>query len=134
MEQISAILNKNGIKASFQRIKIYDFLSKNFIHPTADQVYDALKDQLPTLSKSTVYSTLKTFLNHNLIREITIEENEIRYDFNIEDHGHFKCDNCGEIFDFDININNLYSHDLNGFKIEDKNVYFKGICKKCVGM
>lgn len=131
MNLISEILKQHGIKSSFQRIKIYQYLSTHFIHPTADQVYEALKNEMTTLSKSTVYSTLKTFISHNLIREITIDENEIRYEFNLKDHGHFKCEECDSIYDFNASIR-LFPNELDNFKITDKNIYFKGICKSCV--
>lgn len=131
-ETPSEILIKNKIKPSYQRIRIYEYLSLHFTHPTADMIFDDLKDEIPTLSKSTVYTTLKAFVSAKLIREITIEDNEVRYEFNLNDHGHFKCEECGTIYDFDIEVSNFKTAYLNDFKINDKNVYFKGICKKCL--
>lgn len=131
-ERASSVLVKNGIKPSHQRVMIYFYLESNFIHPTALQIYEALKKTIPTLSKSTVYSTLKAFSHANIVREITIEENEIRYEFNVHDHGHFRCNSCGRIFDFKINIDCISADELSGFLIDDKNVFYKGICKDCL--
>ncbi|MHB1336887.1 MAG: hypothetical protein ACYCXQ_13185 [Candidatus Humimicrobiaceae bacterium] len=50
----------------------------------------------------------------------------------IENHGHFKCVSCGTIYDFSVDIDSLTSADLNKFKINDKNLYFKGTCPKCL--
>jgi Fe2+ or Zn2+ uptake regulation protein len=124
--------SKRNIKPSHQRIQILEYLLSNRNHPTADQIFNDLKKEMPTLSKATVYNTIKAFIQAKLLREITIEDNEVRYDIQISDHGHFKCENCGKIYDFDIDIDNIPAADLNGFQIYDKNVYFKGICKQCL--
>ncbi len=129
----SEVLLNKGINPSHQRVVIYSYLATHFVHPTADMIYDALRKTLPTLSKSTVYTTLKTFLKAGLVREITIEENEVRYEFNMADHGHFKCELCGIITDFPINAKNLGSDILKGFLITDRNVFFKGVCARCAG-
>jgi len=67
-----------------------------------------------------------------MVRVIAIEDNETRYDTEVENHGHFKCEACGAIYDFGIEANLLTSKDLNNFKISGKNVYFKGICSRCL--
>lgn len=131
-EQIACELINHSLKPSHQRVKIYEYLASHLVHPNADQVYDFLKREMPTLSRSTVYSTLKAFVKAGLLREITIEENEIRYEFKLRDHGHFKCGQCGAIFDFDIDLKDFASNHLGGFKITNRNVYFQGICKQCL--
>ncbi len=50
-----------GIKPSYQRIKIYEYIFNNNIHPTVDNIYKKLLKEIPTLSKTTVYNTLKLF-------------------------------------------------------------------------
>ena len=128
----SAILEKRGLKSSHQRIKILEYLATHPCHPTAENVLYVMKAEMPTLSKSTVYKTLKAFVETGILREITIEDNEIRYEYNLKDHGHFKCTDCGEVYDFRYSFVVDEIIGLNGFKITDRNVYFKGICKKCL--
>ena len=125
------LLEKKGIKASHQRLKILDYLANNPVHPTADKVLEALKDEMPTLSKSTVYKTLNTFVEKGVLRELTIEVNEIRYEYNLQDHGHFKCNECGKVFDFSYSFDVDNIEELKGFRIDDKNIYLKGLCKEC---
>ena len=67
-----------------------------------------------------------------MLRERTIEDNEIRYEYNLMDHGHFKCEKCGSVYDFNIDFGILQSDEIDDFKITDKNVYFKGVCKSCL--
>ena len=67
-----------------------------------------------------------------LVRIITIEDNEVRYDINTDDHGHFKCESCGKIYDFNIDFGRAEYDELRGFYIKEKDIFFKGICSKCL--
>lgn len=129
---ISAELSKRNIRPSFQRIKVLEYLIKNQFHPTAEEIYAGLQGEIPTLSKSTIYNTLNTFMEAGLVKVLNIEDNETRYDIITETHGHFKCEECGGIFNFNINIDSFTTEELKGFKVIDKDVYFKGICPKCL--
>jgi Fur family peroxide stress response transcriptional regulator len=123
---------KNGIKPSFQRLKILEYLLNNTNHPTVDDIYKGVVKEIPTLSKTTIYSTLTLFVESNILRGLYIEEKEIRYDAILSNHGHFKCKKCEEIYDFSIDIDAFQIDELKTFKIKEKGVYFKGICPKCI--
>lgn len=125
-------LKSKKIRLSHQRLKVLEYLAQNYNHPTADQIYNGLHDDVPTLSKTTVYNTLNSLAEAGLVRVINIEDNEIRYDINTGNHGHFKCQLCKNIYDFNINIDLFETHELDNFEINDKNVYFKGICPHCL--
>jgi len=131
-KDLSAELKNRKIRPSYQRIKVLEYLNKNQCHPTVDQIFKDLQSEIPTLSKSTIYNTLNLFLKSGLIRLINIEDNETRYDIITKNHGHFKCESCGKIFNFSIDFNSFKTEELSGFKIIDKNLYFKGICPKCL--
>lgn len=130
-EQIKNYLVEHGIRPSNYRIRILQCLEDNKIHPTADQMYQNLLSEFPTLSKMSVYNTIEVLLDAGLIREITIENNEVRYDSHLEDHGHFKCNHCGRIFNFDIDFNSLRLSGLDQFIIKDQDIFLKGICPEC---
>ena len=130
--KIAEELSKKGIRPSFQRIKVLAYMKKNLCHPTAEKIFNDLHGEIPSLSKSTVYNTLNTFIESGLVKALNIEENETRYDIITESHGHFKCDICGIIYNFTIDIEKFAAHDLGGFNISDKSVYFKGTCKDCL--
>lgn len=125
-------LKTRKIRLSHQRLKVLEYLTQNYNHPTADQIYNGLHSDVPTLSKTTVYNTLNSLAEAGLVRVISIDENETRYDINTENHGHFKCESCKEIYDFNIDIDSFAAHGLDSFEVTDKNVYFKGICPKCM--
>lgn len=132
-EEITAKLLEREIKPSFQRIKIFEFLVNHHIHPTVEEIFNGVHKEIPTLSKATVYNTLNTFIEAKLLRVIIIEGHETRYEFGLHDHGHFKCESCGKIYDFSIDFDSLNAgNDLSGFEINDKDVYFSGICPGCL--
>ena len=125
------ILIQNGISPSFQRLQIYSYLRKNNIHPTAFKIYTDLKEQIPTLSKTTVYNVLKLLSSKNLIREVKIEDNELRFDAILQEHGHFKCSECGKVKDI------FYDKAFIEFvekrnKITDIQFNIIGICEDCL--
>ncbi|MBT4094195.1 MAG: transcriptional repressor [Nitrospinaceae bacterium] len=131
IREISQQLQQCGIRASHQRILIYGYLLSHRIHPTVDTIYGEMSKTLPSLSRTTVYNTLKAFADHGLVSTITIEGNENRYDIDTSDHGHFKCSHCGHLYDFDISDENLQITGLNGFTTKQRHIYFRGTCNRC---
>ena len=130
-ESPAVLLAEKGIKPSYTRIQIYDYLREKRNHPTVEDIYTELVKTIPTLSKTTIYNTLSLFLQNHLVQLVTIEENELRYDADTSCHGHFKCLNCGKIFDFSADAIVLDEKELEGFDILQKSVYFIGKCKNC---
>lgn len=131
MDDITAKLKNNNIRLSHQRLKVLDYLNHNRIHPTVEQIYHDLHEDIPTLSKTTIYNTLNTLAEAGLVKVITIEGHEARYDINTDVHGHFKCRACGNIYDFEVNMDLLETVGLNGFQIDNRDIYFTGTCAKC---
>jgi Fe2+ or Zn2+ uptake regulation protein len=131
-ELLAGGLKEQNVKLSNRRMKVLKYLSENQHHPTVDQIYNGLLNEVPNLSKTTVYSTLRTLMEAGLVKVINIEDNETRYDVVTETHGHFKCEDCGTILNFAVDIQSFSTEELKGFKIVDRNVYFKGVCPKCL--
>lgn len=131
-EKLKKELMNRNINLSYHRMKILEYLDKNRCHPTVDQIFTDIQKTIPTLSKTTVYNTLKKLVEEDLVRVINIEDNETRYDINTEEHGHFKCETCKTIFDFEIKLESIPNNGLDNFKVFDRHVYFKGICPGCL--
>ncbi|MHC1782009.1 MAG: Fur family transcriptional regulator [Anaerolineaceae bacterium] len=131
-DNLNRLLLGKGIRSSYHRLRILGYLHQEQGHPTVDEVYQSLYREIPSLSKATVYNTLHTFLEAGLVRTINIDGDEIRYDVVLSSHGHFKCDVCGEITNFSIDIDQYPVHELEKFKIKIRNVYFNGICPNCI--
>ena len=129
--EIKQHLKNHGVKASLQRVKIYEYLERYKSHPTVDEIYNALVGELITLSKTTVYNTLDLFIKNNVVIQILIEDNEARYDADVSNHGHFKCIKCNKVYDFIYDLAEYPIDDLEGFKLDEYHTYIKGTCKKC---
>jgi Fur family peroxide stress response transcriptional regulator len=134
MNKFKNILKNKNIKPTYHRLKILEYIIKNIgTHPTAEMIYDALKSEIPTISMTTVYNTMNSFLDKGLVTSVIITGTEVRYDYNISPHHHFQCRKCGKIFDIDIKCPFVAGEKkvVNGHKIEKVHRYFKGICKDC---
>lgn len=131
VDDVGRYLKENGIKPSYQRMKVFKYLMDMHNHPTVDMIYKALCPEIPTLSKTTVYNTLNLFVEKKIANVIIIEENETRYDLTSNKHGHFKCTECGELFDVELSFNTHNCDGLDCCEIEEQHIYFKGLCKKC---
>lgn len=135
MESIAYIKNRLlqfGVKPSLQRIAIMDYLLTHPTHPTADTIFNALYPAVPTLSKTTVYNTLKLLAEQGAVLSLTIDEKNIRYDGDISHHAHFRCRSCGNVFDLPMDeMPGIPPGKLNGFDITECHVYYKGYCKSC---
>ncbi|MCH7658699.1 MAG: transcriptional repressor [Bacteroidetes bacterium] len=125
------LLKEKDIRPSVQRIRVLEYLQNSKNHPTVDNIYNYLVNEIPTLSKTTVYNILKLFSEKNVTSTVRIGTNEARYDADTSVHGHFKCEKCGNIYDFNVNIEELKLTGLDKFKINEHHIYLKGICKNC---
>lgn len=131
-EVIMEALRRKNIRLSHQRLKIAEYLCRKGGHPTVEEIYAALHETEPTLSKTTIYNTLHALADAGLVRTLSIEDTELRYDVITAEHGHFKCERCGEIFNFNIRPEVLDRSELDGFRVTERSVYFKGVCPKCL--
>ena len=121
------------IKPSVQRIAIMDYLLKHHTHPCIDEIYMTLHDDIPTLSKTTVYNTLKLFVEHGAAKMLTIDERNACFDGDTSAHAHFQCRCCGRIFDMPMHINESEMNEMagKGFSVEEIHSYYKGVCPEC---
>lgn len=134
MEKITTIFKENNLKCTPQRIAIYKYLLSTNSHPSAENIYNNLKKQFPTISLGTIYKTLKTLVQTNLIQELYIAGNTLHYDGNTSFHGHIQCTKCGNIEDI-FNIDSALIKDQVENHTNYSNVYckfyFSGFCPKC---
>jgi len=131
MQQYSEILRSYDIKPSYTRLMIYQYLKEEQNHPTADEIYQALYEEIPTLSKTTVYNTLHLFIKNHLATMIIMDQTETRYDLVREPHAHFKCMNCSKIFDIDVTPPKVDAKKLKDYVVQDSQLLYRGMCPQC---
>ncbi len=132
---IEEMLRENKLKVTPKRISIYNFLASTTSHPTAEEVYNQIKEEHPSMSLATVYKTLDTFSSKGMILEINTNLGYSRYDANTSLHAHLFCNECQTLVDGEMKMSN---NDLmrkvknqKGFKLENVKLLICGTCEEC---
>ena len=123
------ILREAGIRITRPRVEVYDYILSKCTHPTCEEIYDGLKDSNPSLSIATVYNVTEKLVEEELLVKLTSPSGERRFDGTLEFHGHFYCDSCGKVFDFDCDRKAFSSK--NGFDVKNLDVTATGLCPDC---
>ena len=114
-----------------QRQIILDVVLSRCDHPTAEQIYNQVHKIDNKISKGTVYRNLDILSKEGQINNIKMP-NADRYDLKVDNHNHFVCDKCGQVFDIDIPYDNkLDNKKLRGFHIISHQTIYKGLCPNC---
>lgn len=128
------IRKDSGMRATIQRQIIMDTLARLHQHATAEEIYQAIHAQHPTISKATVYRNLQAFAQQGDLVSLQIEGDATRYDHRLALHYHFVCKQCDAIFDVDItpveHINQNVQEQY-GFEVDTHEIVFRGICPAC---
>lgn len=128
------ILRSHGVQPSKPRLAICEYIMTHHTHPTVEDVYKGLCPQIPSLSLTTVYNTLRLFSEHDVAQMITIDDHKVCYDGNTSPHVHFYCKRCGRIIDlFEEPVPMVEKNRLIGGNIiTEAQLYYKGICSQCL--
>lgn len=122
-----------GIHPSRQRVAIMDYLMEHRIHPTAEDVYQGLIDSIPTLSRTTVYNTLRMFSDAGAALMLTIDEKKFCFDGCTKPHAHLWCRKCGRVVDLEWPRGlRLKPFKTQNCSIEETHVYYRGLCDECL--
>ena len=103
-------------------------------HLTADEVYEFVKRDHPSIGTGTVYRNLAILTEEGAIRKVEVPDGSDRFDFTLKNHYHVRCVKCGEVFDVDMDeIPDLQKkiHDTHGMEFLTYDIFFKGICPEC---
>jgi len=119
---------------SMQRVGIIRILQKTNMHPSADTVYNQIRESIPNISLGTVYRNLNDMVESGEIRKVTTPSATDRFDGNTSRHYHLVCQKCHRISDMheystslDEDIANRYSCQVLGHEI-----YFNVVCADCL--
>lgn len=128
-DAIAKKLHSHGLRVTPQRVWVYDYLETYRTHPDAEEVFKSIRKKENSITLSTVYNILQAFVEKGLAIEVKADGGRVRYDADIGLHGHFICEKCKNIYDF--NISELSVTGLEGFTTQLRDVYFGGVCNKC---
>jgi len=88
-----------GLKLTPQRLAIVRELAEDESHPTAQELFERLRSDLPTMSFATVYNTLDALSAAGLCAALSLSPGSGRFDPNMAPHHHLVCDRCGSVRD-----------------------------------
>ncbi len=136
IERLIRISKEKGAKVTTQRILIFRELAKRTReHPSAEELYESLKNKVYGLSLSTVYRTLAALERLGLVRRIPTPDGKAHFELANKPHGHFICQNCGKVEDITEEVNPsgeiLKKLTSGGYKVSECNLVCYGLCPNC---
>ena len=135
VENLIHTMKKAGRRVTPQRIAIFKSLISTDSHPTAQEIYDQVKQEHPMITLATVYKTLEMLVQIEIAKELGFFGFSTRFEANMEPHINLICIKCGKIEDFIESSSVEHLKALIGknsdFKLKDQRVEFYGYCKNC---
>lgn len=117
-----------------QRRIILEELKKVSSHPSADEIFHLVRMKIPNISFGTVYRNLRFLKKQGFLMELDYGKTFSRFDGNPQNHYHFKCIQCGKIFDVKEPVNRSLDRRISqemGFQVSCHRLEFYGKCKEC---
>jgi len=99
VQHLREVLELAGWRCTRQRVAVFDYLRSVVSHPTAEEVYVAVRRRLPKISLATVYKALEALVQSGLADKLTTGEGPARYDCHSHEHYHFRCLKSGDVHD-----------------------------------
>jgi Fe2+ or Zn2+ uptake regulation protein len=126
---------ERGLRITPQRDILLQALSETTGHPTADELVRKVRKRLPTVSHATVYRNVRELVDAGLVGMLERSGAAAQFEINPEHHHHFVCATCGQVWDvyldqLDVKVDRRRSQ-LEGFRIDRRDVQLHGVCAKC---
>jgi Fur family peroxide stress response transcriptional regulator len=124
----------HGIAVTHQRQVLFEVMQGIPGHPSPEEVYERVREHIPSISLATVYKNIHLFIASGLFREVSMHHGSLRVEMNSRPHHHMVCKRCKTIFDLDEeHLGDLpQPHRLpNGFVAERYSVDVLGLCAAC---
>lgn len=125
------LLREHDISPSAQRVAVASYVLHTDEHPSADEVWQRVRESFPMVSRATVYNTLNLFTDKGLLRPVTLAEGCVVFDPKVEAHHHFIDDRTGRIHDVPweaLDVSRV--EELEGFEVREYQVVLRGRANK----
>ena len=127
MKLLLQALRRHGIQPTAQRLAVARFVLDADSHPTADEIWEKVRQRSPTLSRATVYNTLNLFVEKGLLRTQAVREGALVFDPRIARHHHFIDEETGAIHDVPWDAVKVTGEKaLQGYEVKDYQVVMRG--------
>lgn len=153
-DELTTRFRAQGMKVTPQRLAVFEALYGDGGHPTADVIWDRVRERMSTVSLRTVYQALNDLVELGEVQMVDVGNGAVRFDPNLDPHDHFVCRRCERIHDVMSTRPRLVSpHPASGFGddgdtsengdaakqvashyvVEEAEVIFRGLCPSCGG-
>ena len=125
----------NGLSMTPQRLAIYKALIESTDHPSAENIYTLVRASFPDIAIDTVYRTLSTFSDIDIIDVVEGYGEAKRYDPDTEPHHHFRCTHCNKIVDlYDDKIEKpkIPNSLRKKYNVSNVKIILEGACDGCL--
>lgn len=122
------------LRYSKQRDLILKLLQSVTSHPTADWIYNELKQANPNLSLATVYRNLNLLSSTGVILKLDVGDGTDHYDATTAQHSHFFCEHCRRVIDINVPsalVLQAEAEKYNDISVSNTALIFYGLCKNC---
>jgi len=133
MPELQTVLHQTGRRLTSQRTAVYRALCAMTTHPTAEELFLAIREKMPNISLATVYNNLEMLVQSGLAVKLA-GERSARYDPICTPHAHARCTACSAVID-------LPPHDVQtmlgtltlpeGFSPSGTAIDVEGLCGDC---
>lgn len=135
-EALTHELKASGLKLTPQRLAIIREIADDLTHPTAQDIFERLRAELPSMSFATVYNTLDALARAGLCVARSLTPGATRFDPNVAPHHHAVCDRCGAVSDLPVKAGRGDSGTgavPPGFQVRVVEQIVRGTCARCEG-
>lgn len=122
------------VRRTRQREAVLEVVRRSCDHPTADQIYDAVRQTMPRISLGTVYRNLEMLVSQGLIQKIVSGSGPMRFDGNPHPHVHLRCERCGALEDVRLKKPldpTAFVDEGSGQVVRSFVLEFSGLCRRC---
>ena len=126
---------RHGLRVTEQRREIFKTVAASQTHPSAEEVFDEVREKLANVSLDTVYRTLTSLVDMELLLRVGTAGKE-RFDGDLRPHAHFICGKCGEVYDIFYDKKHMMLPLREAFgcgEVRQICVQYKGTCNRCAG-
>ncbi len=136
-QALKKVLHEHELKATSQRIALLKLLDGTSEHFDAEEIYLELRQRQKNVSRATVYRSLETLVDQNLVTKLDFGDGRMRYERSQgedEHHDHLICERCGKVIEFfnlEMEAQQLFVCEEHDFVPSNHTMHIFGTCSDC---
>ena len=137
VKETKELLKEKGYRLTGPRLAILRYLAEEKGHPDIPKIYAEIKAECPGIGIATIYRTIELYLHLGIVRVLTLNDNQLRYELNRPEdhHHHLICKACQQIVEIGSCSFQLIAGEIEKvtrFRIDEHNLEVYGLCPKCL--